>query len=213
MGLFDDEKEKIRDMEYDPDRKCYVGKNGDEFHSTPYSNGKGYKYDYYNTSPYGNKPHDSTHVKSDNAENWNRTDNDRTNGTQTKSSGSGCYLTSACMRHYLTNFDDNCYELTVLRWFRDNFVSEEDIKHYYKTAPMIVEAIEQEEHKDIIYNYIYDNIVDACVEAIENGNYEFAYNRYKESILSLEQTYLKPTLQQNLVRILKKVRCVLDYRG
>ena len=109
------------------------------------------------------------------------------------------------MSHYLANFDDNCYELTVLRWFRDNFMSEEDIKHYYKTAPMIVEVIEQEEHKDIIYNYIYDNIVDACVEAIENGNYEFAYNRYKESILSLEQTYLKPTLQQNLVRTLKKV--------
>lgn len=121
------------------------------------------------------------------------------------STGIGCYLTSACMSHYLANFDDNCYELTVLRWFRDNFVSKEDIKHYYKTAPMIVEAIEQEEHKDIIYNYIYDNIVDACVEAIENGNYEFAYNRYKESILSLEQIYLRPILQQNLVRILKKV--------
>ena len=70
---------------------------------------------------------------------------------------------------------------------------------------MIVEAIEQEEHKDIIYNYIYDNIVDTWVEAIENGNYEFAYNRYKENILSLEKAYLKPTLQQNLVRILKKV--------
>ena len=63
-----------------------------------------------------------------------------------------CYLTSACMSHYLTNFDDNCYELTVLRWFRDNFVSKEDIKHYYKTAPMIVEAIEQEQNKDIIYH-------------------------------------------------------------
>lgn len=115
-----------------------------------------------------------------------------------------CYLTSACMSHYLTNFDDNCYELTVLRWFRDNFVSKEDIKHYYKTAPMIVEAIEQEEHKDIIYNYIYDNVVDACVEAIENGDYDFAYKRYKESILSLEQTYLKINLEHKLVRTLKK---------
>ena len=115
-----------------------------------------------------------------------------------------CYLTSACMSHYLTNFDDNCYELTVLRWFRDNFVSKEDIKHYYKTAPMIVEAIEKEEHKDIIYNYIYDNVVDACVDAIENGDYDFAYNRYKESILSLEQTYLKINLEHKLVRTLKK---------
>ena len=115
-----------------------------------------------------------------------------------------CYLTTACMRHYLEKFDDNCYELTVLRWFRDNFVSKEDVKHYYKIAPMIVEAIEQEEHKDIIYNYIYDNVVDACVEAIENGDYNFAYNRYKESILSLEQTYLKSNLENKLVRTLKK---------
>jgi len=69
---------------------------------------------------------------------------------------------------------------------------------------MIVEAIEQEEHKEIIYDYIYDNVVDACVEAIEFGNYEFAYNRYKESILNLEQTYLKTTPQKNLVKTLKK---------
>lgn len=204
MGFFNDDKEKIKDMEYDPVRKCYVGKDGDEFHASPYSNGKGYKYDYYDKSPYGNAPHNSTHVKSDLNENWSRTDNDRDNGTQTQSSGTGCFLTSACMSHYLRNFDDNCYELTVLRWFRDNFVSKEDIKHYYKTAPMIVEAIEKEEHKDIIYNYIYDNVVDACVDAIENGDYDFAYNRYKESILSLEQTYLKYNLEHKLVRTLKK---------
>ena len=53
------------------------------------------------------------------------------------------------MRHYLNNFDDNCYELTVLRWFRDNFVFEEDIKHYYKIAPVIVEAIDKEQHRDV----------------------------------------------------------------
>ena len=200
--MSDWDHDKIKDMEYDTDRGCYVGKNGDELHVTPYSNGRGYKYDYYDRSPYGNAPHNSTHVKSDLSGNWSRTDNDRDNGTQSHSSGSGCYLTSACMSHYLTNFDDNCYELTLLRWFRDNLVSNEDIKHYYNIAPQIVEAIEQEEHKDIIYNYIYDNVVDACVEAIENGNYEFAYNRYKESILNLEQTYL--TQQQSLVKILKK---------
>lgn len=102
-----------------------------------------------------------------------------------------CYLTTACMRHYLNNFDDNCYELTVLRWFRDNFVSKEDIKHYYMTAPAIVKAINNDPNSDIIYDYIYDNVVDACVEAIENGDYEFAYNRYKSSILNLEKNIKK----------------------
>lgn len=102
-----------------------------------------------------------------------------------------CYLTTACMKHYLNKFKDDCYELTVLRWFRDNFVSKEDIKHYYSVAPLIVESIEMEEKKDIIYDYIYDNVVDYCVNQIENGNYENAYLRYKDSILCLENTYAK----------------------
>lgn len=44
MSNFD--YDKIKDMEYDVSRKCYVGKNGEEFHVTPYSDGSGYKYDY-----------------------------------------------------------------------------------------------------------------------------------------------------------------------
>ena len=39
--------DKIKDMEYDPSRGRYVAKDGREFKSTPYSNGTGYKYDYY----------------------------------------------------------------------------------------------------------------------------------------------------------------------
>ena len=172
--------DKIKDMEYDPSRGRYVGKDGSEFKVTPYSDGSGYKYDYYDSTTYKNAQHNSTHVKSDLNENWERTDNNRDNNTQEKSSGSGCYLTTACMKHYLNNFDDNCYELSVLRWFRDNFVSEEDIKHYYTTAPYIVEGIEKEDNKDIVYDYIYDNVVDYCVTAIENGNYMEAYKRYKD---------------------------------
>lgn len=127
--------------------------------------------------------------------------NNHSNPTSTPTS---CYLTSACMKHYLSKFDDNCYELTVLRWFRDNFVSNEDVSHYYMTAPMIVCEIDKDENSDIVYDYIYDSVIAVCVEAIENGDYEFAYSRYKDSILNLEQTYLKPVLQQRFVKILKK---------
>ena len=140
-NLADFDYDKIKDMEYDPIRGCQDGKNGDEFHVTPYSNGSGYKYDYYGRSPYGNAPHNSTYVKSDLNENWSRTDNDRDNGTQDKSSGSGCYLTTACMNHMQDNFDDSCNELMTLRWFRDNFVNKEDIKHYYDVSPIIVDKL------------------------------------------------------------------------
>ena len=107
------------------------------------------------------------------------------------SSTEHCYLTTACMKRYLNNFNDNCYELTVLRWFRDNFVSKEDIKHYYKIAPIIVGEIDKDNNNDIVYDYIYDNIVDYCVEQIENGNYAEAYKRYKDSVMILEKKYVK----------------------
>ena len=117
----------------------------------------------------------------------------------------GCYLTSACMRCFQENFDDNCYELRVLRWFRDNFVSKEDIEHYYEIAPIIVESINKEEKSDIIYDYIYDNIVDYCIEQIEQGNYDAAYSRYKNSIIALEEQFAKPILQRQFVKTLKKL--------
>lgn len=115
----------------------------------------------------------------------------------------GCYLTSACMKYFQEKFDDNCYELTVLRWFRDNFVSKEDVEHYYEVAPIIVEAISKEEKSNVIYDYIFDNIVDYCVEQIEQGNYEVAYKRYKHSVLILEEQFAKPILVNRLVKTLK----------
>jgi hypothetical protein len=115
----------------------------------------------------------------------------------------GCYLTTACVQHLQERFDDNCYELTVLRWFRDNFVSKEDIKHYYETVPVIVSAINEEENSDLVYNYIYDNVVDYCVKQIENGNYEEAYNRYKNSILVLEEQFARKNLEERFVKILR----------
>lgn len=149
------------------------------------------------------KPHDAAHVNINYDESsWSST----THGpdkSDTNSGSGGCYLTSACMKHMQDNFDDNCEELTILRWFRDKFVSKEDIEHYYKTAPIIVEAIDDVEENDNIYNYIYDNIVNACVVAIKNGDYDFAYNRYKNSILALEEQFARPKLTDRLVKTLK----------
>lgn len=195
MANFD--YDKIKNMEYDSKREIQK-KDGSEFKVTPYSDGSGYKYDYYDKSTYGNATHNSTHVKADLNENWSKTDNNRDKGTQDKSSGSGCYLTTACMKYFQENFDDNCYELTILCWFRDNFVSKEDIKHYYEVAPIIAE------NSSIIYDYIYNNIVDYCVEQIEQGNYDKAYNRYKGSVLILEEQFAKPFLEQKFTKILKR---------
>ena len=204
MSNFD--YDKIKDMEYDPKRKRYIGKDGSEFRVTPYKDGSGYKYDYYDKSTYGNTKHNSIHVNSDLNENWSKTDNDRDKGIQEKSSGSGCYLTTACMDHMQDNFDDSCNELMILRWFRDNFVNEEDIKHYYDVAPIIVAKINSIPENNKIYKWIYEQVVQPCVVAIQNKNYEFAYNRYKSSVLALEEQFINYELENNNSKTLKRIK-------
>lgn len=100
-----------------------------------------------------------------------------------------CFLTTACMRFYHADFKDDCYELTMLRWLRDNCVMDEDVTHYYEVAPLIVECIESGDPKSV-YPYIYQNLVSYCVSEIEVGNYENAVARYKQVVADLENFYL-----------------------
>lgn len=149
------------------------------------------------------KQHDGVHVNIDyDKKSWNSTTHNADKSDNEKSSG-GCYLTSACMKHFQEKFDDNCEELNILRNFRDSFVLKDDINHYYKTAPFIVEAIDNVENNDLIYKFIYQNVVNKCVNAIKNGDYEFAYNRYKSSFLALEEQFGRPVLGQKIIKVLK----------
>lgn len=157
------------------------------------------KIDFYDKSP-TDPDHKSIHAHINNDGKYHTEDN--INGSIEKTSGS-CYLTTACMRYFQEKFDDNCYELSVLRWFRDNFVTKEDIEHYYEVAPIIVEIINKEEQSGVIYDYIYNNIVNYCVEQIEQGNYDKAYHRYKNSVLVLEEQFARPTLINRFVKTLK----------
>ena len=164
------------------------------------SNDKKGHVNIYGSNP--REPHDeSIHINID-YDKGTFTINEKSDGKKT-STDCSCYLTTACMKHRLEQFDDDCEELTILRWFRDNFVSKEDIEHYYEVAPIIVETINKEEQSDIIYDYIYDNIVDYCVEQIEQGNYDKAYSRYKNSVLILEDQFAKPVLINRFVKTLK----------
>ncbi len=175
-------------------------KHDDGHYSKMTGNDKNVSYSIYDKNP-SLPGHKGTHINYNTETGKGSIVEHDENGNTTRTDTS-CYLTTACMKHYLSNFDDNCYELSVLRWFRDNFVSEEDIKHYYSTAPYIVEGIENDCNKDIVYDYIYDNVVDYCVTAIENGNYIEAYKRYKDSIINLEQVYARKELVKRLVKTL-----------
>lgn len=107
-------------------------------------------------------------------------------------SSGGCYLTSACV--IAKDLPDDCYELETLRSFRDNWMEstesgKEEVKKYYKIAPQIVSAINETSNPKTVYEKIYNNIVQPCVELIEQKKYEKAYELYKQSILELEKEY------------------------
>ena len=179
----------------------YVNDEGIEIRSSTDKYGRDH-IDIYDSCPAENSNHGSIHINYD-SDSGTGSITDTTSGSK-EITNTNCYLTSACMKYFQENFDDNCYELTVLRWFRDNFVLKEDIEHYYEVAPIIVESINKEEKSDVIYNYVYDNIVDYCVEQIEQGNYDKAYNRYKNSVLTLEEQFAQPCLQQKFIKVLKR---------
>jgi len=44
------------------------------------------------------------------------------------------------------------------------------------------------------------NVIDTCVKAIEIGDYEFAYNRYKNSMLVFEEEYAGKQIYKNSLK-------------
>ena len=145
----------------------------------------GIKVSFYDNSP--EREHKSIHTHIN--ENGTIKTEDNVNGKIEKSDIK-CFLTTACLNHYKEKFDDNCEELAILRWFRDTYVLKEDINYYYSVAPIIVNKINQLSNNHLIYDFIYHNVVIACVQAIKNGDYQFAYYRYKNSVLALERQFV-----------------------
>lgn len=96
----------------------------------------------------------------------------------------GCFITTAVCEYF--NKADDCYELTTLRAFRDNWLKlepngEELISEYYEIAPDIVKQIEMSSKKDAIYHELYESYIMPCISYIENEEYQ----RCKETYVSM----------------------------
>ncbi len=190
-------KDKDKIVRKDEETRSYVNGRGEALKFTKKS------VSIYSDTP--DQKHIGTHINYDEKNGTLRVKTHNEDYSEKTEAEGKCYLTTSCIMHFQEFFNDNCYELTVLRWFRDNFVNKEDIKHYYEIAPIIVNEINKTKESDIIYDYIYDNIVDYCIKAIESGNYKSAYTRYKNSILNLEEMYVRPILEEKLIRVLKQI--------
>lgn len=117
-------------------------------------------------------------------------------GTSLVNAG-GCFITTACLKRFQDNFDDDCYELTELRFLRDSFVKvqhPEDVEEYYRIGPIIVEAINSQPNSDEIYADIYENLVMATI-SMSKVSFEAAYKLYKDYVQKLKEKYCKEVIK------------------
>ncbi|HPN39205.1 MAG TPA: hypothetical protein PL041_12460, partial [Melioribacteraceae bacterium] len=99
-----------------------------------------------------------------------------------------CFITTATV--ITLGKDNTCYELNMMRLFRDNWVSKRKfgkriIKRYYKIAPKIVNRLNCLPDKNKIYNEIYNKYISPCVKFIEKEKYFKAYKLYSKMVNKL----------------------------
>lgn len=105
----------------------------------------------------------------------------------------GCYLTTACVNYF--GKPDDCYELETLRSFRDGFMQtstemKKAAKKYYVIAPKIVAKINSLPNKASVYQKMYTDLVQKCINLINKGKNKEAYETYKDYSEALEEKYL-----------------------
>ena len=118
------------------------------------------------------------------------------NTTQTQKNGAKgfCFITTAICEHY--GKPDDCYELTLLRRFRDNWLFNQEngenlIKEYYAVAPDIVSEIERSDESNGEYGRIFTKYIEPCIKLIELSAYETCKKLYMMMVYELEKKYIK----------------------
>ncbi len=109
-----------------------------------------------------------------------------------------CYLTVSCVKYFQEFFKNDCYELTTLRWFGDHFFTKEEVDQYYRKSKVLVKKLDQDIYGDMIYDYIYDDVVCYCVSHIKDKDYEKACRRLRESFQALEDRYKDFEIEEKL---------------
>lgn len=103
-----------------------------------------------------------------------------------------CYITTAACQSL--GLPDDCRELTVLRWFRDEVVSRTpagraDVAAYYDTAPRVVAGIDRRPDAAAVYARLLADHIRPAVAAVERGEYGDAHARLRELVDDLLRQY------------------------
>ena len=104
-----------------------------------------------------------------------------------------CYITTAVCGHQ--NKPDNCYELTTLRKYRDEYLmnteeGQEIVEEYYNIAPGLVMMINMQNNASDIYQHIYEEYLKPCIKYIEEEKNEACCDLYMQMVRSLQKKYL-----------------------
>lgn len=146
---------------------------------------------YLLTGGIRSRPSDSSEAEAyDKGIRGERLDEDK--GSSSGSNKSGCYLTTACVS--AMNLPDDCLELNVLRNFRDRYLMPQQpgrraVKEYYRIAQEIVQAIDEREDVQNIWQSTYRDIMYA-VSLVLSGDFERAFKHYQQMTSKLRDKYL-----------------------
>lgn len=94
---------------------------------------------------------------------------------------SKCYITTATCEAF--GKPDDCYELTMFRSFRDNWLTKQPdgkdlIEKYYATAPSLVDMIDKCPERSNIYTMLRNKYLSPCLRFIETKQYQACKDKY-----------------------------------
>ena len=106
---------------------------------------------------------------------------------------SGCFITTAVCENF--GKDDDCYELTAFRNFRDGWLTAQPdgkalIAEYYAIAPAIVDRINRLPDAAQIYETLRTKYLAPCLNFIERGDNTACKRLYVEMVTSLKKKFL-----------------------
>lgn len=111
---------------------------------------------------------------------------------------SGCFITTAVTK--AAGLPDDCYELSVLRMFRREYVAELPdgdavLREYHEKAPRLVQAIDElpEEDSRKVWDCLYVSGIVPSVLLITAGHWDEAYQHYLAMCGELEYIFLEDT--------------------
>lgn len=105
-----------------------------------------------------------------------------------------CYITTAVCQVY--DKEDDCYELTLLRDYRDTYLASLPegaslIREYYDVAPSIVKHINQRKDSRDIYRSIWEQYLGPCIRLIEEDRLPECRERYEDMVHTLKDRFFR----------------------